>query len=83
MFPEIYNPTTNFQNMHFLQFADINDDSVDDLLIGSPFRNDDPSNLFSIGKIRVSQGTIPYDCDLSRRLVTWKTSTFDMQHISF
>ena len=50
MFPEIYNPTTNFQNMHLLQFADINDDSVDDLLIGSPFRNDDPSNIFSYRK---------------------------------
>nr|XP_022313373.1 phosphatidylinositol-glycan-specific phospholipase D-like isoform X1 [Crassostrea virginica] len=42
-----------------VNFADINDDSVDDLLIGSPFRNDDPSNLFSIafdGKTYVFYG---------------------------
>nr|XP_022316784.1 phosphatidylinositol-glycan-specific phospholipase D-like [Crassostrea virginica] len=30
-----------------VNFADINDDSVDDLLIGSPYRNDDPSNILS------------------------------------
>ncbi|XP_061168094.1 phosphatidylinositol-glycan-specific phospholipase D-like [Saccostrea echinata] len=31
-----------------VNFADINNDDIDDLLIGSPYRNDDPSNLFSI-----------------------------------
>ncbi|XP_048759093.1 phosphatidylinositol-glycan-specific phospholipase D-like isoform X2 [Ostrea edulis] len=31
-----------------VSFVDINDDEIDDLLIGSPYRNDDPSNLFSI-----------------------------------
>lgn len=42
-----------------VNFADVNSDKIDDLLIGSPYRNDDPSNLFSLvfdGKTYVFHG---------------------------